>query len=226
MSRLTYGSNIDIFPVIETKDNVSVFVPQVFPWEEEEKAEIILSDEFKIIANRQAKIIKKTDKGIVQIFIPFEREDDRYICDIVGFLEELGIRTESNGGVCCDGEKWNQEDYTGKALMCREGMLDLTDSPYWGKQYEFYFADENIRPRLGGKDIKILRFSYCDKSAWERMESMFRTILAGKSSWSFSEFNCLLRYIGIWYENRPNKIRVYMEDDGYPFDWIDISDLF
>ncbi len=226
MSRLSYGKNIDFSNVIAGKDCLSVFVPQLFPWEEEEIAEIILSDEFKITANRQAKILKWTDNGIVQIFIPFEREDDRYVCDLVGFLEELGIRTESNGGVCCDGKKWDQNDYTAKALMCRKGMLSLSDSPYWGKQYEFYFADENIRPCLGGRDIKILRFSYCDISSWARMESVFRSILAGKDNWNLSEFNCLLRYVGIWYENRPNRIQVYIENSGEPFDWTDISDLF
>ena len=226
MSRLTYGRNIDISPVVETKDYVSVFIPQLFPWEEEEKAEIILDDEYKIIANIQAKILKKTDKGIIQLFIPFEKEEDRYSCDLPPFLEEIGIGTKPAGGLLCDGTRWDPGEAAEKAIVCRGGMLSLIDSPYWGMQYEFYFADENIRPRLGGRDIKIMRFSYCDKSAWGRMESVFRTMTADKVSWNVSEFNILLRYVGMWYEARPNKIQVFIADNDEVFDWTDISDLF
>ncbi len=226
MNRLTYGKNIDISPVIETKDYLSVFIPQLFPWEEEEKAEIILDDRHKIVVNRQAKILKRTDKGIIQLFIPFEKTADIYSCDLPAFLEEMGIKTESNNGIYCDGTEWDQSNAAEKALVCRGGMLSYVESPYWGGQYEFYFADERIRPRLGGRGIKILRFSYCDKDAWVRMESAFRTMLANKVNWSVSEFNCMLRYIGMWYEKRPNQIQVFMEDTEEVFDWTDISDLF
>lgn len=226
MKNSRYGRNIDFSYVIRTKKYVSVFIPQKFPWEEEEKAEIILNDKYKIIADMQAELLIKTDKGIDQQLIPFERTDDKYICDLPVFLEENGIRMEKAGGRCCDGTKWNQKDFTEKVYVCRQGMLSLGESPYWGDQYEFYFADEDIRPRLGGKDIKILRFSYCDKSAWERMESAFRTMSAGKVNWDINEFNCLLRYVGVWYENKLNKIKVFMEDNSYTFDWTDISNLF
>lgn len=226
MNKPCYGRNIDFSYVIGTDEYVSVFIPQTFPWEEEDEAEIILNDEFMIRANRQAKLLCRTDKGILRMFIPFERRDEKYICDLPAVLEGKGIRMEKAKGVCCDGTKWNQKDFTDKVFVCREGMLSLSKSPFWGNQFEFLFAEESIRPRFGGKEIKIMRFSYCSRNAWVRMENVFKTMAEGKTDWDISDFNSLLQYVGVWYDERPNRIRLFQKTSKETYDWVDISNLF
>lgn len=224
MSKLIYGRDIDFSPVIVPEEYVSVFIPKTFPWEDAEPAEIILNDEFRIIANFQAKLLKRTDKEILQLFIPFEKSGGKLVCDLPKFLEEKGIRTKPNIERYCDGTEWNQADSTDKALVCGKGMMSLTDSPYWGNQYEFCFLDESIGMCLGGRGIKKIRFSYCDRDAWGRMESAFRLLISGKYEWDFSGFSEILRYAGVWYDNKPNTIQVFMKD--HSLVWTDISGLF
>ena len=71
-----------------------------------------------------------------------------------------------------------------------------------------------------------MRFSYCGRDAWEKMESAFRGMMSGKCSRDFSDFSGMLRYVGVWYDNRPNAIRVFIKDYRNVSDWTDISDLF
>lgn len=226
MSEFIYGREIEFSPVIRAKENISVFIPQTFPWEKEETAEIILNAKFRIIANMQAKLLKRTNKGIQQLFIPFEESDGKLVCDLPKFLEENNLHAEQLRGRYCNGTKWNQPDSTDKVLVCGKGMLRHIDSPYWGNQYEFLFCDKSIGMCLGCKDVKIMRFSFCDKDAWEKMESVFRVLISGRYDWDFSDFSEMLRYAGVWYDNKLNTIQVFIKDHRGVYDWTDISNLF
>lgn len=226
MSRLSYGKIIDFNTVIDTKEPVSLFVPQTFPWEEEKEAEIILNDKYKIKANTQTKLLKMTEEGIMELFILLKKSEGKYVCKLPKLLEDNEMEFELSDGSYCDGTEWNQKDSTNKVLFCKEGMLSLCESYYWGIQYEFHFVDKRIRPIMGGKSVKIMRFGYCDKGAWTKMESVFRALVSGKTEWSFSEFNSLLRYVGVWYNSAPNAISLFSENDQGVYNWTDMSYLF
>lgn len=223
MNQFNYGHMIELYPVIDAEEAVSVFLPQLFPWEKEKSAKIILHEGEQILVNTEAQLLQMTDKGIKTINIPFCNKKDKYICYLQEFLRKNKISFEPKDGICCDGSRWNQNEFTGKVLYCSRGILQLVTGPYWGSQYEFYFADQNIRPILGGKQVKIIRFSRCSRDIWFQAETWFRYLIRKKRILNFRDLCYMLRNLNLWFDCDVNGISLFVKTEKDEFDWFDLG---
>lgn len=219
-----FGNAVDFYPVIETDKSASIFIPSHFPWEEDEKkAEIILNDGFKIMGTTDTMLIYQEDGGFVSISLSFSKIDGKQICILPEVLEKSGFKVKLQNAVGCDKKLWSQEDYTDKTMFCKKGMLSMNNGPYWGTQYNYYFADNLLT--MGGRKLKIMRFSYCNANRWNAAAYWFLLLLNEGGELDFERLFCIQHDLGRDAGEQINGIAVFTEDENGEWVWSDLSEL-
>lgn len=175
--KMNYGNIVELEPVVYT--DASVFIPKLFAWEKEsEKAEILMGG-YRIQCNLGTKLLLKTDRGIVEMALPFKKEAEGYKVDLVEYFEKNNIAYETGDGIYCDGTEYNQKDSGSEAIYNKDVIIGKIASPYWGLQMELYVVNKKMRPTVRGKKVKIIRFNYCREDKQYKLEEWFRSVLTG-----------------------------------------------
>jgi len=76
---------------------------------------------------------------------------------------------------------------------------------------------------LGGRKVRILRFSYCEKDRWNLSTRWFESLLNSSLTLELDTIFYMQRELGRQKENAVNGISVYVEDDNGEKDWYDLS---
>lgn len=176
-NKMNYGSIVDLAPVVYA--DTCVFIPKYFSWEKESHpAEIVMGD-YSIRCNLGTKLFFKTDKGIKEMKLLFTKKDESYKLNILEFFENNNITYTLGDGIYCDGGRYNQKNSTGEVIYDKNIIIEKTRSPYWGLQMELFIVNKKLRPRIRGKEVKIIRFNYCRMEKQYRIEAWFRSIVNG-----------------------------------------------
>lgn len=176
---MNYGSIVELDPVVYA--DTCVFIPKYFSWEKDSHpAEIVMRD-YYIQCNLGTKLLFKTDKGIIEMKLPFAKKDDSYKLDILEFFENNSISYTLGDGVYCDGVPYNQKDSTSEVIYDKDVIIEKIRSPYWGLQMELNIVNKKLLPKVKGKKIKIIRFNYCRMESQYRIADWFRSIVNGSA---------------------------------------------
>lgn len=176
-NKMNYGSIVDLTPAVYTE--AYVFIPKKFSWEKDSHpAEIIMRD-YYIQCNLGTKLLFKTDKGIIEMKLPFAKKDDSYKLDILEFFENNSISYTLGDGIYCDGRLYTQKASTSEVIYDKDVIIEKISSPYWGLQMEMNFVNKNRQPKVKGKQVEIIRFNYCRKECQDRIVDWFRSVVKG-----------------------------------------------
>lgn len=178
-NKINYGNIVDLAPVVYV--DACVFIPKYFTWEKEScPAEIVIGDNC-IQCNVGTKLLFKTDKGIVEMALPFTKKAHCYKLNILEFFESNYIAYRLGDGIYCDGDRYNQNDSTSEVIYDKNVIIEKTSSPYWGLQMELVIVNKKKRPEVRGKKVKIIRFNYCRKENQYNIENWFRNVVNGST---------------------------------------------
>ncbi|MBR4513922.1 MAG: hypothetical protein IKO61_03455 [Lachnospiraceae bacterium] len=178
-NRMKYGNTVDLFPLLNTND--AIFIPKLFSWEPEATKAIVTVCNKEIICNLGSKLLIKTDGLIREVSIPFEiNEKGEYTCKLRHALREKKIKYEKGTGIYCDETCYSQERSSSEVLYCKDAIIEHSESPYWGLQYELYIVNEQMRPKAGGRTVKIIRFNECDPQKKTEIEKWMFNVLRKK----------------------------------------------
>lgn len=219
MKKMNYGYLVQLWPVVTTNPLVQIFIPKLFSWEKsDEKVMINLGDGYAIRCSLKTRIIIEKDDGISEIYLPFKKKGKSYQCDLLKFFKENSIIYERGEGKFCDGTAWSQKEASSEAIYNEDGMLEYIISPYWGEQYEMYFANKKCCPRAAGRRIKIIRYSNCAKDKQSEIEKWFKYMLKKKRSIDLYTLNKIKREMkcsGVWGGG------IYYQKEDKTYDWME-----
>lgn len=175
--KMNYGSIVGLDPVIYA--DTCVFIPHFFSWEKEHyPAEIVMGD-YKIRCNLGTRLLFKTDKGVVDKVLPFEKKDDEYILNLVEFFDQNHIAYSLGDGIYCGGVKYNQKDSTEEVIYDKNVIIGKNSSPHWGLQMEMSIVNKKLRPKVRGMKVENIRFNYCRKEKQYSIEKWFINVVNG-----------------------------------------------
>ena len=178
-NKMNYGSIVYLEPAVYV--GACVFIPKYFSWEKESyPAEIVMGD-YSIRCNLGTELLFETDKGITEMKLLFTKKDESYKLDILEFFENNNITYKLGTGIYCGGGRYNQKDSTFEAIYDKNVIITKRRSPYWGLQMELFIANKKFRPRVRGKEVKIIRFNHCLMENQYRIEAWFRSIVNGSA---------------------------------------------
>ena len=161
------GKLVRFHPILTCYEaSLSIFIPKTC---QGKNAAIILDQGHRINSvPTDALLLIQHEQEYSLCTLPFQRNDNGYVCDLTSLLDELRISYLHGNGIGCDGLPWDQTGYTEDVILSENWMIayDL-----YTQSCSLTFIIPKARPLYREQNARV-RFIYLEKCADKRLEEL------------------------------------------------------